>query len=81
MACVKCVANGPDFCSEIDLNWGIELRLVRYNNHMVGCNFDTGRTIKHCHGALRTTPSASVIVGKSPLSQRLGRRQAQKAHF
>ena len=40
--CCICVANGPDFWSESDLNWGIELRLVRYNNHMVGCNFDTG---------------------------------------
>jgi len=47
-----CVANGPDFWSESDLNWGIKLGLVRYNNHMVGCNFDTERTIKHCHRPL-----------------------------
>ena len=43
-----CVANGPDFWSESDLKLG----LVRYNNHMVGCNFDTERTIKHCHRPL-----------------------------
>ena len=37
-----------------DLHWGIKLGLVRYNNHMVGCNFDTERTIEHCDGAERS---------------------------
>lgn len=71
-----CPVAQPDFWSESDLNWGIELRLVRYNNHMVGCNFDTGRTIRHCHGALRTRWKYSFSFGDCrEKSQRLGRHR------
>ena len=74
---------GHDILSESDLHWGMKLGLVRYNNHMVGCNnFDTERTIKYCHGAVRTRWNYSLsFVDRWQKSIVKETRQAQKAHF